>query len=58
MSYYEDNKEIVPRPDYVDTRYQKISNKECELVKNTIEKTKKLKKEYGYKNENQYIINI
>jgi len=103
MSYYEDGKEIVPRPDYVDyytillfkngqyvdvfdknkkyidwllvdneyeyykadqilelynlsdyidTRHQKLNSKECELVVDTIQKTKMLKLEHGYKKRN------
>ena len=35
---------------YIDTEYKKISAKECQLIGNTIKKTKGLKKKYGYKN--------
>ena len=35
---------------YIDTEYKKISAKECQLISNTIKKTKGLKKKYGYKN--------
>jgi hypothetical protein len=38
--------------DYVDTEYSKISDRECELVESTIEKTKSLKLKYGYKTAN------
>ena len=103
MTYYEDDKEIIPRPDYVDyytillfkdgkyinifdkeSKYidglqitnknehydediilklysldnyltcenQRISTKEAFFIESTIEKTKKLKREYGYKKSN------
>lgn len=35
--------------DYIETEYRKVSEKECNLIASTIEKTKTLKSEYGYK---------
>ncbi len=41
--------EICSLTDYINTGYKKISTKECELIDDTIQKTKSLKLEYGYK---------
>lgn len=41
--------EANPLSDYVSQKYKKITNKECELVESSIEKTKQLKLEFGYK---------
>jgi len=41
--------EICSLTDYIDTEYKKISTKECELIDDTIQKTKSLRLEYGYK---------
>ncbi len=43
--------EIYPLTDFIDTQYNKISPRECELINDTICKAKKLKKVYGYKND-------
>ncbi len=40
---------ICSLTDYIDTEYMRISTKECELIHDTIQKTKSLKMEYGYK---------
>lgn len=34
---------------FIDTKYERISTKECELIDDTIKKTKSLKWKYGYK---------
>ena len=41
--------EICSLTDYIDTGYKKVSTKECELIDDTIHRTKSLKLEYGYK---------
>ena len=41
--------EICSLTDYINTGYKKISTKECELIDDTIQKTKSLKLKYGYK---------
>lgn len=41
--------EICSLTDYIDTEYMRISTKECELIHDTIQKTKSLKSKYGYK---------
>ena len=41
--------EICSLTDYINTGYKKISTKECELIDDTIQKTKLLKSKYGYK---------
>lgn len=41
--------EICSLTDYINTRYKKISTKECELIDDTIQKIKSLKSKYGYK---------
>ncbi len=41
--------EISSLLEYVDEKHKKISKKECELVDETIQKTKSYKIEYGYK---------
>ena len=41
--------EICSLNDYIDTEYMRISTKECELIHDTIQKTKLLKSKYGYK---------
>ena len=41
--------EICSLTDYIDTEYMRISTKECELIRDTIQKTKSLKLKYGYK---------
>ena len=41
--------EICSLTDYIDTEYMRISTKECELIHDTIQKTKSLKLKYGYK---------
>ena len=48
--HYEDLiMEICSLNDNIDTEYMRISTKECELIHDTIQKTKSLKMEYGYK---------
>ena len=42
--------EIYNLTKYINSEYKKISSKECELIGNTIQKTKSLKIKYGYKN--------
>lgn len=37
---------------FIDTKHKRISTKECELIDDTIQKTKSLKRKYGYKNRN------
>lgn len=41
--------EMFNLSEYIDTEYKKVSTKECELIDDTIQKTKALKLEYGYK---------
>lgn len=41
--------EMFSLSEYIDTEYKKVSTKECELIEDTIQKTKSLKLEYGYK---------
>lgn len=41
--------DICSLTDYINTEYKKISTKECELIDDTIQKTKSLKLKYGYK---------
>ncbi len=35
--------------DFIDTKHKRISTKECELIDSTIQRTKTLKCQYGYK---------
>ena len=44
--------EMCGLTEYIDTEYKKISTKECELIDDTIQKTKSLKRQYGYKHVN------
>jgi hypothetical protein len=39
--------------EYVDKKHKKISERECELVDEAIQKTKSYKIEYGYKNSQE-----
>ena len=41
--------ELFPLSNYIDTEYSRISTKECELIDDTIQKTKSLKPRFGYK---------
>ena len=48
--YYEDLIiEMCSLTDYIDTKHKKVTTKECELIDDTIQKTKSLKLKYGYK---------
>ncbi len=41
--------ELHSLSDYIDTEHKKVSEKECDLIEGTIEKTLKLVPKYGYK---------
>ena len=41
--------EMHPLLNYVDTDYKKFSDRECDIILGTMEKTKKLELKYGYK---------
>ena len=42
--------EMCSLTNYIDTELKKVSTKECELIDDTIQKTRLLKPQYGYKN--------
>ena len=44
--------EMCGLTEYIDTKHKKISDKECEMIDATIQKTRSLKLEYSYKNVN------
>ena len=44
--------EICSLTNFIDTEHKRISTKECELIDDTIQKTKSLKIKYGYKTVN------
>ena len=41
--------EIYNLRDFIDTKRNRVSTKECELIDSTIKKTKSLRAKYGYK---------
>ena len=43
--------EICSLTNFIDTEHKKISTKECGLIDDTIQKTKSLRIEYGYKRQ-------